>query len=235
MKLVLSLFMIVAAYCGSSNAATSFYGVDIYTSIGKPCDMSMTMNLKKNYQYCIIDEDQHLPFCYIKESYVTTTNWDWCKYYYWNVAFSRSAISNETNDFKDRRYRHSHSDNYAVSKYAGESFALQADFKTNFTVKGDSETGYEIVIPEMYFVNKTLSLERRMFEESMDNLRQILAPFASTQYANWWVKDVNGNNKDYCIVYNSKMHFVRTVNCDLTKMSIPSLKHALVVEEYKLD
>ena len=59
------------------------------------------------------------------------------------MAFNSSAISNATNDHKDRRYKFYYDDSRALSKYAGGRFD-QADFKTNFTVAGDPKTGYKV-------------------------------------------------------------------------------------------
>ena len=61
------------------------------------------------------------------------------------MAFNSSSISNETNDHKDRRYKFYYDDSRALSKYAGGRFD-QADFKTNFTVEGDLETGYKVCL-----------------------------------------------------------------------------------------
>ena len=59
------------------------------------------------------------------------------------MAFNSSTISNATNDHEDRRYKFYYDDSRAISKYAGDRF-YQADFKTNFTVEGDLETGYKV-------------------------------------------------------------------------------------------
>merc|ERR1712121_239711 len=55
MKLVLCLFMIVAAYCGLSNGAINLYNVHINTQKGYFCDLSRSKFDGKNYYFCITD------------------------------------------------------------------------------------------------------------------------------------------------------------------------------------
>ena len=67
------------------------------------------------------------------------------KGYVWEVEFCHSVISDLTNDYKVRSYAFVQDFlNYRTNYHRIIDSSTQASFKTNFTVVGDSETGYEV-------------------------------------------------------------------------------------------
>jgi len=245
MKLVLCSFIIVAAYCGLSNGAINLRNVRINDVYNYQCELPRSIFKGKNYYFCVTDyyevgdgesnggsgEYKQRPWCNMGNS------WNYCHGYLWEVEFCHSVISDLTNDYKVRSYAFVQDFlNYRTNYHRIIDSRRQASFKTNFTVVGDSETGYEVVVPEK-IVGDPLSLERQIYEESMENLRQILAPVATgrVDLKNFWVRDVNGNNEDYCLVYNTHKHEIRTVDCVLSQASNSEVGFALVVYERRLN
>ena len=52
-----------------------------------------------------------------------------------------------------------------------------------------------------------------------------------TDLQSWWVKDVNGNNKDYCLVYDRRHHNMHVTGCNEGRVN----RRAVLVEKYKYD
>ena len=72
----------------------------------------------------------------------------------WEVEFCHSLISDLANDHKARLYDFIDDLNYYSSNYQHIiDKEILASYKTNFTVIGDSETGYEVCDVIMFYVD----------------------------------------------------------------------------------
>jgi len=214
--------MVVAAFISISNASSNVDFLQVVTYKGYYCDFSIEA-LGHNYSSCITDSQSYgdnnnglSPWCYYGDGH--PGEWDYCQGHWWTVSFDRySAISTFAGD-KDRLYTFWPNKHFLPEKFPDISqnkiknltIESVADFRTDFEVvkSNNTDTGYEIVVPEVGTVKYSI------YEESMENLQTILSPFKGrTDLVNWWVRDVNGNNKDYCISYNRIDHVVQTRNC----------------------
>merc|ERR1719466_293854 len=232
MKLLLCLLIIITALCDFSNAKAELFNVQIRDEQGHSC-YTPKVEWGKLYNYCIHDGDRpgdhkydggsgYKPWC--RREYTTgkaSHDWGYCYQHDWFVRFPGSVISRKRNEYADKfyhfrdDYRYKQASYNSVSELCGHGNV--ANFKTQFTVVKNSEssTGYKVVVPEV-FSQSSKSTERLIYEESMDNIREILATFKGrSDLNNWWVRDVNGNNREYCLSYNRRYHSITADRCHL--------------------